>query len=318
MRFALAACVAAVYAAAGLRADVQTATRELVVSVCDAGGEPAANLQAGEVIVRESGLRREVVRVRPAGDDLDVVLLLDNSEGSASVLEPMRRGVSAFLEAMPATARAAILTFGDGPAIIEDLTSDRGVLEKGLQRIAARPGAGAYLIDALARVSQSAAEGAARRLVFVVVATEHAEYSSTEPEAALTRIRESHATLNAFVFAGTRPATVSALGGGIRSGLDRRHERLAQMTPANDASRQRDELLRRVSDETGGKWARLRTPDALQPALGDLARALRGGYIITYARPGGEDDDEPTMQVEITRGGTTVKVGGAEPCPRSY
>src|ERR1044071_3129282 len=62
-------------------AAAQTGTalhRGLYVSVVDKDGKPVASVAPEDLIVREDGVAREVLRVEPATDSMQVALLVDH------------------------------------------------------------------------------------------------------------------------------------------------------------------------------------------------------------------------------------------------
>ena len=59
----------------------QRATREqhVLVSVLDKDGNPVPDLAAGDFIVRENDMAREVLRVEPASAPMQIMMLVDTS-----------------------------------------------------------------------------------------------------------------------------------------------------------------------------------------------------------------------------------------------
>jgi len=57
----------------------QAIERSMFVSVVDQAGAPVPNLGPSDFLVREDDLSREVLRVAPATDPMQVAILVDNS-----------------------------------------------------------------------------------------------------------------------------------------------------------------------------------------------------------------------------------------------
>src|SRR5262249_13062503 len=74
--------------------------RTLFVSVVDKNGEPVSDLSAKAFIVREDRVHREILRVLPADEPMDIAVLIDNSTALGNDLTFFRDGLSRFVNAM--------------------------------------------------------------------------------------------------------------------------------------------------------------------------------------------------------------------------
>ena len=77
----------------GIRTNAQnreTRERTLFVSAVDKDGEPVSGLGPDAFIVREDGVRREILRVTPATEPIDVALLIDNSTAASETSKNTR------------------------------------------------------------------------------------------------------------------------------------------------------------------------------------------------------------------------------------
>ena len=70
----------------------------MYVSVVDQAGAPVPNLGPADFIVREDNLSREVLRVAPATDPMQIAILVDNSTAAAAKSPHIRRALPAFIE----------------------------------------------------------------------------------------------------------------------------------------------------------------------------------------------------------------------------
>src|SRR5215210_5278988 len=99
LAFALAVAVAlATLAGSSSRAHAQAGARErtLFVSAVDAKGDPVEALAPDDVIVREDGVRREVLRISRATEPIDIALLVDNSAAAEDAITHMRDALRRF------------------------------------------------------------------------------------------------------------------------------------------------------------------------------------------------------------------------------
>ena len=80
----------------------QAVQRSLYVSVLNDAGAPVPDLGPSDFIVREDGLAREVLRVAPATDPMQIAVLVDNSQAARDDIADMRKALHAFVTAMTA------------------------------------------------------------------------------------------------------------------------------------------------------------------------------------------------------------------------
>ena len=86
--------------AAVLSHDASAQTRERVIyaSVCyDAGGQPKESLRSSRPTFwsSEDGATREVLRVAPATEPMQIAVLVDNSQAARSYIRDLRAGSKA-------------------------------------------------------------------------------------------------------------------------------------------------------------------------------------------------------------------------------
>ena len=113
----------------------------MYVSVVDQTGAPVPNLGPSDFIVREDNLSREVLRVVPATDPMQIAILVDNSTAAAPQVPHIRRALPAFVEVLTrptASGRrneVAIVTLGSRPTILANYSIDPAPLTKAIDRI---------------------------------------------------------------------------------------------------------------------------------------------------------------------------------------
>ncbi len=241
-------------------ASAQSLERQMYVSVLDADGAPVADLTVDDFTVREDGLLREVLRVGPATEPMQVALLVDNSVAMSPYLLDLRNGLESFVEQLGGDHEVAVITFGDRPTIVVDYTRSLIELRQAIGRIFPRPGSGALLLDAIHNAGQGLQRRAAARPVFVVVTTEGVEYSNRPYRMVLRTIEDAGATFHAVV--------MTARGSSFVTG-----------------SRFRDIVLDRGTALTGGRRIDLLRGQRIEQTLEALGRELVSQYLLVYARP---------------------------------
>lgn len=244
----------------------QAVQRSLYVSVLNDAGAPVPDLGPSDFIVREDGLAREVLRVAPATDPMQIAVLVDNSQAARDDIADMRKALQAFVTAMTAGSAAggknelAIIGLADRPTILTDYTSDRAKLLKGVDRVFSTPQSGTLLLQAIIEMCQGFKTHEAARPVIVAVTTEGPELSDRYYDLVLEPLLASGAAFHAIV--------LGPPGGGT-----------------SDAARDRGMVLDRGTRETGGRRDNVLTSMSLTSKLGEVASELTHQYKVTYAHP---------------------------------
>src|SRR5579862_7887557 len=103
-RIALSVFLAATLAVAAFswtpRLLAQTLRMGLYVSVVDQHGAPVPNIGPADLTVREDNVSREILRVDPATDPMQVAILIDNSQAARSIIPDVRRALPPLVDAL--------------------------------------------------------------------------------------------------------------------------------------------------------------------------------------------------------------------------
>ena len=134
---------------APLRAQNAAREQTLFVSAVNDKGEPVDDLGADAFVIREDGIRREVLRVSHAIEPIDIALLIDNSAAAEQAITFIRDGVSRFDALMATNNRIALIALADRPTIFVDYSNDPKRLMDGVGRLFAMPSSGMTLLDGI-------------------------------------------------------------------------------------------------------------------------------------------------------------------------
>jgi VWFA-related protein len=253
----LAACMAATVA---LSAQSAGRERAIYTSVVDKDGEPVTGLGAGDFLVREDGVQREVLRVTPATEPIDIALLVDNSQAATNDIRNIRDALIKFVQQMHEGNDLAIVGLADRPTIFQDYTRNTELLIAAIGRLFAQPGAGMTLLDALVEVSRGLERREATRAAIVPVLTDGAEFSNRHYRQVVDALKSGGAALH-VVTIGTFP------------------------TSMDDAIRNRASTLDEGPRVTGGQRLSVLSSMALETVLTRLGRELSNQYKVVYGRP---------------------------------
>ena len=259
-RLAVAAATLWLACPAGVAA--QARERVAFVSVLDRKtGAPLEELTARDIVIREDRVAREVLRMSPATGPMPLAIVVDNSAAAEPAIADIRNALTAFVSTLGDLGPIALITMGERPTVIVDYTTAREAVAKGITRIFARPDSGATLLEAVLETSRGLAKRDGERAALVIVGANGVEQSGVHFTRALELLKSSGATLHAVVLS---PPGRNAFG---------------------DGARQRDMLLDRGVNETGGVRRDVLASMAFAPALADLARTITHQFRVVYARP---------------------------------
>ena len=287
----MALSLAGVAAAAVVTLDAQSRPRTIYASLVDKKGAPVTSVTAADLVVREDGVAREILKVAPATDPMRVALLVDNSQAATASIQFLRTALSEFAARLTGAGHSvALITLGDRPTLQVDATTDLARLKsRGIDRLFAQPGSGMYLLEALIETSKGFVKNETPRPVIVAVVTEGREFSNASADAVISAIRDSGAQFYALVLTEGERASLS-----------------------DDEVRQRNVVLDRGTRENGGTRDTVISNMSLKGRLDLLASELLGQVAVTYASP---DRLVPADKItiaaarsELTARGVPVKV----------
>lgn len=255
------------------RGGTETRTRDVYATVLDGKGAPLTDLSPSDVVVREDGQVREVLKVGPATAPLTIAMLVDDSQAAQPAIQELRRGLTAFMEQMDGKAEIALSTIGERPTPIVEYTTSTEVLTRGVTKIFSRQGAGSYLLEGIVAVSKGLQRREnVQRPVIVAITVEGVEFSNDYHKPVLDELRRSGATFHALVL-GTPSDTLT------------------------DEGRNRAVVLAEGTSMTGGRREQILAESALPEKLRQLGDELLNQVVITYARP---DTLIPPEKIEVT------------------
>lgn len=254
---------------------------DVYVSVLGSGGKPVTGLSVADFVVREDDTAREVLKVAPATEPMQLVLLVDDAQVAAPAIQTLRTGLSAFVNKLNGKADIGLVTIGERPTSVVEHTTDMVALKKGINHIFARPGSGTYFTEAVVEVTKGLLKRETKRPVIVAIVMEGVEYSNTQYQQALEAIQKSGAALHVIAV-------------GMPSGS------------MDDELRNRNQTIAEGTERSGGRRDQLLTYIGLEQKLEQVADDLLNQYVVTYARPETLIPPEK-LQVTVTRPGVTVR-----------
>jgi hypothetical protein len=236
--------------------------RSIHVSVIDSAGAPVSSLGPADFIVREDKVAREVLRVTPATDPMQIVLLVDDSQASQDYVNDYRESLKAFVSAIAADTSVggkhsiSVVTVASRPTIRANYTSDVNPVLKTVSGIFPQSDSSSCMLDGIFEVSEGIVKRHAPRPVIIALTTEGPEVSSRSYVEVLEMLHQAGATLH-------------VIGIGV----------------ATNRSIDRATVFGEGTETTGGRFDSVLSSQALTPALKRLADQLTHQYLVTYAHP---------------------------------
>jgi len=248
-------------------------------------------ITAADVTVSEDGRVREVLNVEKASAPLQIALLVDDSQAAQAAIHDIRTALKQFVAKVldaNSESQIALITFGERPTLLTDYTASKASLERGINRIFARQGSGAYMLEAIVSATRGIVTRNAERAHIIVIGTEGVEFSNDHYERVLAHLAESGASLWTLT-----------LTAGPRA-------------DETDEVRNRSVVIGRGTAQTGGRQDLVLANSALPMSLDRVAATIFDQYVVTYGRP---DTLVPakTIEVTVTKPGARVLAPGHAP-----
>lgn len=287
MRTALAAWCVAFGAGAAIGAAPQATFRSQVSAVrldvlVTNGGRPVAGLTGADFEVIDNGVRQAVSVVSGEQPPLDVVFALDRSDSVAGeTLERLKEAVSVAARGLRAVDRAALLTFSQTLVLDARLEEWPATFADAVRRVSA--GGATAAVDAVF-AALSVAEGTGRRTLVLLFSDGFDNRSWLTPSEVVRAARESEVVICGVAFV---PKTGR---------------------PAQSSAEPHVELLRRLSEATGGEVFTTERGADLAPAFERLLASMRARYLLSYSASGVDARGWHEVKVRLTRARGTVIV----------
>ena len=287
IRVATACAVTAALVATALTSvDAQRDRRErtLFVGAVNDKGEPVEGLGPDAFVVKEDGVRREVLRVAPATEPMDIAILVDNSTAAADEITFLRSGLSKFVQTMATGNKVAVITLADRPTIKVEYTDDAVRLKEAVSSLFSTPQSGMTLLDGIFETVNGLQRRETPRAVLVPVITDGVEFTTRYFRDIVNTLVKNHVALH-----------MVTIGPFYH---DEEH-----------GTRERSFLLDAGPRESGGQRISLLSAHGLDGAMDKLAKELRAQYKVVYSRP---ESLMPPDKVTVTAGKSGLTVRGTE------
>ena len=251
-------------AASTLDAQRELTERHVFITVTGPKGAPVTTLTPKDVVVREDDVAREIIRIGDAPPPSHLVLLVDNTAETQTFLQDLRSGILSVARQMNQQSTPPmmmLMTVAERPTRVVDFTTSDIAIENGVKTMFARPGSGAYMLDAIVQASAALRKAEATRpAIMAFVLETSAEFSNVNHMAVADALRDAGASLWTITLQGRVP------GGSLEV-------------------RERANVTGDVTEWSGGLNTPVLSRNGLAAAFTSATSAMLGRLDVTYGRP---------------------------------
>ena len=305
----------------GFRFRSTTELINVTATVTDASGRFVSGLGREDFRVREDGVVQQISHFSSERVPVSLGIVLDVSGSmSGEKFRAAERALSRFLyDLLAPDDEVFILGFSDQTDLVSDWTTDRRQLASALGRI--RPRGGTALYDAVAEAVPMAQGGRHKKKAVVVISDGNDTDSRTDADALRSLIRETEVLVYAIGIDGSDAVVRSTGGswpgqpriqlpfpfpGGTWGGRPRPRYPAPPSGRGGSNERVNADVLRGITDDSGGRTEIIRNSYDLDPATASIADELSRQYSLGYVPPRARDGRWHTIEVQA-RGNHVVR-----------
>jgi hypothetical protein len=264
------------------------AERTVYVTVTDGQGAAIKDLTAADLVVKEGGKEREIVKAAPAAAKMRLTLAVEERLMADMAV---RQGMFAFMKRLIDTAEIRLVTIGLRNTTAADYTGALDALVVAINKLTLNPRPESNVGEGVLEVASELATARVDRPVLVVLAIAGGQ-SGVEPRTVLDKVRQSSVTMSAVTLA----------GGGTEAG--------GVGTMADQSGR--EQILGDGPKQSGGRRIEVPSTGAFPKALLQVADDLLAQYVVTYTLPDGVKPDK-RFGINSKRKGVTLRAPSAIP-----
>lgn len=263
--------------------------RTVFVSVTDNKGTPVTDLTAADLVVKEGGKEREIVRAEPAPGRMRLVLAAEERlVGDGHI----RLGMFEFVKRVAGSADISLVTIGLSNRTLVDFTPDANRVLDAINKLTLNPRVDSNLNECVLEIVDRFAAAKAERPALVVVALSGGQAGGVEPRNVLDKLGASGATMHSVTLEG---------GGSASAGLG----------SMSDESG-REQVLGDGPKQSGGRRHDLTVTAGAQKALLQVASDLLSQYAVTYVLPDGVKPNK-RFNISSKRRGVSLRAPSVVP-----
>lgn len=265
---------------------VDTLLFTIPLTVSDKNGRKVSGLKKENFTVYQDSDKQDIELFLNEETPMNVAILLDTSYSTREVLDKIQKAARDFVKILRPEDKALIVSFDSQTIFLSELTSDRKLLTKAIDRAQISQVNGSNLYDAVNRVVQNFFAPLKGRKAIIALTDAVVSWRAVSAQQILDELQESDTVFYPIIF---RTKSFYSTKAGARNA-----------TPIR--------MLEILSEETTGKIYE-KEATKLKEAFQSIAEELKKQYLIgfypTNTRPGGRAPGH--IRVEVDRRDMTVR-----------
>jgi hypothetical protein len=276
----LAASILAPSALAG------AAERTVYVTVVDGNGSAVTDLTAADLVVKEGGKEREIVKAGRASAKMRLTIAVEERLMADAAV---RQAMFMFMKRVIDAAEVRLVTIGLRNDTAADYTTALDALVRAINNLTLNPRPESQVAEGVLQVAGEFTDAKTERPVLVVLAFSGGQ-AGVDPRTVLEKVRQSGMTMSTVTLGGGMTDTGSAAALSEQSG--------------------REQVLGDGPRQSGGRRIEVPSTGAFPKALQQIADDLLAQYAITYTLPEGVKPDK-RFSISSKRRGVTLRAPSA-------
>jgi VWFA-related protein len=287
------------------------------VTVRDSDGKMVHNLEPGNFLITDNGIKQQITHFELGGDAISLVVAVETSSRVEPILPEIRRsGILLSQTVMGPNGEEAVLGFNDSVEKLQNFTSNSEEVDKVISGL--RSGtSGSKLYDAMAlgvemlsARPEASATGPGRRRVLLVMAESDDIGSATKLGAVLRQAQLQNVTIYGVGLSSTR--SEFQRWARQKRGVDPEWGKnnwipLAVWAVTHIKDQVSGSGLQIAAAATGGSHNSTWKDRSLQTAIDEIGGELHSQYILTYTPTGSDAAGYHEIKVELDMSGLKVK-----------
>lgn len=252
--------------------------RTIYVTATDGKGTPVPDLKTTDLLVKEGGKERVVLKAEPATARIHLALMVEDrltADGN------VRKALFEFMKRMQPTAEMALMTVGLRTATVADYTTSVDTLVGAINQFSLNPQQTGNVVEGILTVAGQLERQKSERPVIVIVSFSGGALEGGNSQQVLGQLRQSGATFSAVT-----------LNGG--------------------ENQDRERVLGDGAKQSGGRRVDIPGTASAGKAFQQIADDLSSQYVVSYELPDGVKRD-PRVNVSTTRRDVTLRAPTAVP-----
>lgn len=280
-------CAAALFVLLAVPVAAAPTNRTVYITVTDNKGMPVPDLTAADLVVKEGGKEREIVKAEKATAKMRLALAVEERlVADASI----RMGMFEFMKRIVDYAEISLITVDLANKTRVDYTSDMNALVDTLNKLTLNPSRDSNLTEGILEIANKFIASKPERPVLVVVAIAGGQ-AGPDPRNVLDKIGDSGMTMHSLTLgSGASGAPVGSLGD--ESG--------------------REQVLGDGAKQAGGRRIDVNITAAVAKALQQVADDLLSQYVVTYTLPDGVKPNK-RFNISTKKRGVTLRAPSTIP-----